>query len=618
MSLSKLNIRNKLAELNKRKQAQMAETEEHLKVTVFAEMPTAEQVEAAALEVEVHFDQHEPSPEPLGKSQITKAMLNEQQLQAPQYAIEGTSFCLIGSAGTGKTTTQRITVAELEDAGRIRPIGSIGYPSMTYEAGMLAVGIFSFTNKAVNNIREALPAKFKPMCTTFHSVLEYHPVFEEYEDFDARGRPMGTKVAMDFIPRFGKTAGGKGLAQFLPHLDVVIVEEAGSVPTELWDVFVSALPNPEDTVFIFLGDLNQLPPVFGDAVLGFKLLDLPIVELTTPYRAALLSPITCLADTIKNGVVLNDDQLKAFESMNGKGYGNISINPFKAKARGMAKEKMCASFGAHVYQWVKDGKFVQDESVILCPFNKTFGTIELNKWIGEAYREMQNLTTYHVIAGEQSHYFCEGDRVMFNKVECRITGFEVNRKYQGIMPLNASRELDRWGKNKGNEALTRVSMSLDEMLEQTGEQMGDAGKVRQSSHVIELVSMDGRFKYRAQSAGEVNSLMFTWALSVHKSQGSEWPHVIFVIHDAHKTMWKRELIYTAITRARSQLDIYYSGQKSTHTVDSVFQLGVKRSEYNAVSLEGKLDYFRAQRRKIELKRKVAASGEDFSKYSKGL
>ena len=577
---------------------------------------TPEQVSAEAIKQDIHFDQHQEVP--LGKNQITLGMLNDKQLQGVTYAKTGTSFCLIGSAGTGKTTTQRIVVSELETAGTIQPITNYYTKSDVYSNGMLAIGIFSFTNKAVNNIREALPEKFRAMCTTFHTVLEYHPVFEEYEDFDSKGQPVGTKTSMEFIPRFGKTAGGKGDGFSLPHLDVVIIEESGSVPTELFDVFLSALPFPERTVFIFLGDLNQLPPVFGDAILGFKLLELPIVELTEPYRAALLSPITKLADTIKNGISLNDTELKAFEELNGQGYGEINIIPFKAKARGLDPKIMADSFGTFVYNWVKEGTFDPNNSVILMPFNKGFGTIEINKHIGEALRHMGGLTTYHVIAGEQSHYFCEGDRVMYGKVECRITGFKVNTRYNGIMPLNASAQMTRWGANEGSEALTRVALSLDEMLELTGEQMGDAGVARQSSHLIQLESLDGKYRYIAASAGEVNSIIFTWALSVHKSQGSEWPHVIFVCHDAHKKMWKRELIYTAITRAREKLDVYYSGQRSQYTKDSAFQVGVTRSEYNAVSLEGKLNYFRSQLKKMEIKKHAAANKQDYSQYRKGL
>ncbi|UNI71215.1 putative DNA helicase [Aeromonas phage P5] len=532
----------------------------------------------------------------VGKNDVTLDMLNAEQLQAIQHGQNGESFCLIGAAGTGKTTTQRLLITELANSGRISRITSCP-ESKIYGTGCPAVGVFSFTNKAVNNIRDALPQMFKPYCTTLHKVLEFHPVFETVLAKDSKGRDIEKNIRK-FIPKFGKTPKGDGLGGKLPQLNLVIVEEAGSIPVDLWETFLSAIPDISKVTFIFLGDLNQLPPVFGDAILGFSLLDLPVVELVTPYRAALLSPITNLATQVKNGKPLSDDELKAFEELNGKGYGEIRINPFTSKARSIETNVMCNSFGQYCYNWVMEGKFKQDESVILIPMNVNFGTIELNKWIGEAFRVKDKLTCYHVIAGFESHYFCVGDRVLFNKSECEILGFEVNRGYTGVMPVAPSANLDRWGRNKGNELLQTTKQSIEDLLAIASEQVGEGNTARQASHIITLRDLNTGEEVEAKTAGDVNNMLFTWALSIHKSQGSEWPHVIVVLHDSHKKMWKRELIYTAITRARSLLEIYYSGERGK-TRCSAFQVGVLRSEYQSTTLQGKLDYFRKQRKKAE-------------------
>ena len=562
-----------------------------------ARTPVAEAV-AEAIEPPVR------QPAMLGKNQITVDMLNHKQRQAIDYGRSGKSFCLIGSAGTGKTTTQRLLILDLAESGKIGNITS-ATDSQVYFTGAPAVGVFSFTNKAVNNIRDALPEEYKAFCTTLHKVLEYHPIFEDVSTPNSRGG-VDIKTIRKFIPRYGTNAKGDGLGMKLPHLDLVIVEEAGSIPTDLWENFLKALPNGDKTVFIFLGDLNQLPPVFGDAILGFSLLDLPIVELTEPYRAALESPITRLATKIKDGIPLSDAELKKFEELNDKGNGNIYINPFTPKARQLTPEVMCNSFGTYCFDWVMDGSFNPDESVILIPMNVNFGTKELNRWIGDALRVKNQLQCWHVIAGFESHYFCVGDRVLYNKSECEILGFEPNRSYNGVMPVMPSTGLNRWGRNTGNEMLQSTTRSIDEMLEIAAEQMGDSNgaAARQASHIITLRDLNTGEEVEAKTAGDVNSMLFTWALSIHKSQGSEWPHVIVVLHDSHKKMWKRELIYTAVTRARSKLSIYYSGERG-QTRCSAFQIGVTRSEYKATSLEGKLNYFRAQRKKAELMRNMA-------------
>lgn len=611
MALSPLNIKNKLAAARAKREAELAAMQAFETGEQLTTQPTAT---AQAVAVSVGKAKEQAT---FSKNEVTRDMLNSEQLQAIIHGEAGESFCLIGSAGTGKTTTQRVLVRSLQDSGKI---GFIADSDSKYIiTGMPSVAVISFTNKAVNNIRAALPDEFKSNAVTIHSILEYHPEFEEVDDVDSHGLVVGKKNSMRFIPKFGKNKEGFGDGFILPHIDVVIVEEAGSVPLDLWDNFVGALPNGgDDTLFIFLGDLNQLPPVFGDAILGFKLLDLPIVELKTPYRAALESPITCLANKLKDGTMYDDDNLKKFEELNANGKGKITIHPFTGRARGASPEKMAASFGTHVYNWIMNGDYDVTDSVVLMPYNKAFGTIEINRWIGQALADKSNLPVHHVIAGESNHFFCVGDRVLFDKQECEIVSIEPNKSYVGVPALAASRDLNRWGKNTGDKSLAMEQLTVDELLERHAE-ANTGEKVRQASHTIKmrgLYEVNGAYpELTAETAGEVNSMLFLWALSVHKSQGSEWRRVVFVIHESHKIMWKREILYTAITRAREELEIYFTGQTGASR-NSSFQIGVRRSEYDATSLDGKLDYFRRQRMKSQLAAK--RNPLDLSKYSKGL
>ncbi len=54
-------------------------------------------------------------------------------------------------------------------------------------------------------------------------------------------------------------------------------------------------------------------------------------------------------------------------------------------------------------------------------------------------------------------------------------------------------------------------------------------------------------------SGAVRNLVPAWAVTVHKAQGGEWPVVVLVIDPSHRGMLWRNLVYTAITRARSAL-----------------------------------------------------------------
>lgn len=557
--------------------------------------------------VEVAVTVHTEHGAPLGKNDITYDMFNAEQRYAVQLAGEGDSFCLIGSAGTGKTTTQKGIVSELVRTGAIGNL-TMG-TDRVLNANSPAIAVVSFTNKAVSNIKAALDEQFKPHCTTMHRLLEYKP--EEYEEevIDTYGSESGEFISKRrFAPTYGKDENGVGDGMTLPHLDIVIVEEAGSVPISLFNILVSALPCSENTRFIFLGDLNQLPPVFGDAILGFKLLDLPIVELNEVYRAALKSPITKLAVRIKTGKGISDAELAEIAGDYGDD-GILTAQPFSLAGNKCDPEQMCHNFGKHLYDMTIKGEFIPDDDVVLIPFNKSFGTVELNKHIGQARRDMLDLITYHIISGREQYFYTVGTKVLYDKQECIIEEIEVNDKYMGEPTLVASKDLDHWGHNRGNTIIKREYKTFDEMsdLLDSVNVVDTDEKVNQCSHVLTLKSLEyDNVLHSINTAAQVNSMLPISVMTVHKAQGSEWRRVILVAHRTHAQMVNREILYTATTRARHRLDIYYSGEDPRKINGSMFQKGVIKSVFKGVTLDQKLDYFRDKRRREAMEAKLLA------------
>jgi len=62
------------------------------------------------------------------------------------------------------------------------------------------------------------------------------------------------------------------------------------------------------------------------------------------------------------------------------------------------------------------------------------------------------------------------------------------------------------------------------------------------------VNFDGRTV--AYDFGDLDTLSLAYVLSIHKSQGSEYPCVVIPVHTQHYVMLQRNLIYTAVTRGK--------------------------------------------------------------------
>lgn len=88
---------------------------------------------------------------------------------------------------------------------------------------------------------------------------------------------------------------------------------------------------------------------------------------------------------------------------------------------------------------------------------------------------------------------------------------------------------------------------------------GDSGLFNGEQGIIELVdagagAVVARFGARriVLSGVQLFNLRLAWAITVHRSQGSEWPTVVVLYHDTHDRMLDTQLLYTALTRARQR------------------------------------------------------------------
>ena len=82
---------------------------------------------------------------------------------------------------------------------------------------------------------------------------------------------------------------------------------------------------------------------------------------------------------------------------------------------------------------------------------------------------------------------------------------------------------------------------------------GDIGYIRKISPVSELMEIDFDGKLTQYSFASLNELEHAWAVTVHKSQGSEYKAVVFALSASAKRLLTRSILYTGVTRARDIL-----------------------------------------------------------------
>ncbi len=122
----------------------------------------------------------------------------------------------------------------------------------------------------------------------------------------------------------------------------------------------------------------------------------------------------------------------------------------------------------------------------------------------------------------------------------------LNESLQAALNPNAAERVERRGVTF---ALGDKIMQLENDYEREVYN-GDLGRVVRIDHAESrlIAEIDGR--PQSYGFGELDRLMPAYAITVHKAQGSEYPAVVLPLARQHGRMLRRNLVYTAITRAR--------------------------------------------------------------------
>ena len=501
--------------------------------------------------------------------------LNEQQMRAVKLAVDGQSFCLIGPAGTGKTSTVNRIIRELIASDRVNKIGET---CKAFRADDFAMVGCAYTRRARDNLARNSPPQL--VTSTLHNLIEFAPTKKTEMLPDG----MGFKEKIVFEPARHKT-------NPLPvGLQIIIIDEASMVSTELFDQVLDAIHPMSRVMFIFLGDLAQLPPVFGHAILGFKLLQLPVVELTKVYRQR-DGEILDFATQVRQGIQFKEREFKsAF-------FNNPRLTVYNSKTVETVERRTFLA-GHKIQELIHTGQVDPEAGdFILCPYNKQFGTIELNNWAADYYDQRDARKLYTIVAGYKKVHFAIGDKVLIDKRDALIIGIDPNPGYAGRIPPMPSTTINRWGVTRHGKYMAEgvVEQAEDEedyfnshmgSLEDALENQEKGSQ--QASHVITYQIVDTGTVAKIKTTGDMNALELAYCISVHKSQGSQANTVVMFLSRHHRRLQCRELLYTGATRAINKLLIF----ADPDSINKCIRTPIIKGD----TLEEKAEYFKGMAR----------------------
>ena len=300
---------------------------------------------------------------------------------------------------------------------------------------------------------------------------------------------------------FGRNAENTLLA------DVVIVDEMSMVDVPLMAALLRALA--PGTRLIMVGDSDQLPSVGPGNVLR-DMVDsgqIPVVRLTEIFRQSGRSAI------VTNAHRINEGQMPILEGLEDFGFEPMEEQEAVIRRLIALNSGKAAKLGAQ--------EPLQDIQV-LAPMKKgPLGVYNLNKRLQEALNPPAHKKKERKYGDV---VFREGDKVM-----------QIKNDYRLAWTRSLPHQPPEMGEGVYNGDLGTI-MSID-LYEQT----------------LEVLFDDGRSAVYAFSMLE--ELELAYCISIHKSQGSEFPIVLLPLLGGPPMLLNRNLLYTAVTRARHMVCI---------------------------------------------------------------
>ena len=284
-----------------------------------------------------------------------------------------------------------------------------------------------------------------------------------------------------------KAGGFKRNADHPLDCELIVIDEASMVDVVLMSALLKAVP--DDAALLLVGDVDQLPSVGAGQVLADIIASraVPVAHLTEVFRQAAQSHIIQAAHRINRGEIPDLARPRADSDF----YFVQADTPEQAVERllRIVKDRIPSRFGVDAIRDIQ----------VLCPMNRGgVGARSLNLELQKALNPNRE-----------------------PKVEKFGTTFAIGDK---VMQIENDYDKDVYNGDVG------FVSAIDP----------EAGEI--------TIEFDGRpvtFLF-----GELDQVVLAYAVTIHKSQGSEYPAIVIPVMTQHYTMLQRNLLYTAVTRGK--------------------------------------------------------------------
>ena len=479
------------------------------------------------------------------------------QKVACAMALRAGITVITGGPGTGKTYTAARLLALLF--------------ATSADPSRLRVTLAAPTGKAAARLRQSIDTSLQDLSQRLGTALDWGAVTQR----------MGVaKTLHSLLGARADTREFRFNAGNLLDVDILIVDESSMVNLEMMSALLKALPS--HARLILLGDKDQLASVEAGAVLG---------DLCRDADGGHYSPETSRYVTATSGQVLPIGYLAA----------ELQISPLKQQTVMLRKSRRFGGVIGQLAQAVNEGESANAQALFE---GDTTGILQVQR------RTKVDALLALAVKGREGATACYGDYLraiegrpqesLEDPLAHEFWVKTVLMAYDRIRILCAVHE-GEWGTHAVNLSVQRA-LELAGLLKPKGAWfVGRPVMVTRNDHALGVFNgdvgvtlpgppgsvsvrvyfLDGE-RLRSVGVSRLANVETAFAMTVHKSQGSEFFHAVLVLPPGGGKVLTKALVYTGITRARENLTLF-------EPQDGLFRSAIENPSMRVSGLEAALN-----------------------------